>query len=84
MFAFLINPSVVRCLVQIWKEIETSFKILISTGEFSDSYTGCIPVFSSQGYTFAVQVVLICSVIGMYCTDREWGLPATRLYITKV
>ena len=83
-FAVLINPSVVRCLIRIWKEIETSVKILISTGGFSDTHTGCIPVFSCQGYTFAVQIVFICSLIGMYCTGWDWGLRATRLYITKV
>ena len=84
MFAFLINPSVVRCLVQIWKEIETSVKILISVGEFSDTFSGCIPLFSFQEYAFAVQIVFICSVIGMYCTGWEWVLPATGLYITKI
>ena len=58
-----------RCLLQIQKEIEVSVKILILMGEFSDTYTGYIPVFSSHEYTFAVKTVFICYLIGMYCTD---------------
>lgn len=57
MFVPLVKQRVVRCLVQIKKEIEMPVEIWVLTGEFSDTDTGCIPVFSSQGYMFAVQIV---------------------------
>lgn len=38
------NQNIVRWLLHIKKKIETSVKMLISTGEFSDMYTECILV----------------------------------------
>ena len=34
--------NIVRCFPRIWKEIEMSVKILISTGEIFDTCTGCM------------------------------------------
>ena len=39
---------------------------------------------SFQEYAFAVEIVFICSVVGMYCTGCEWVLRATWLYATKI
>ena len=82
--ALLGNQSTVRCLLQIRIEMKYLVKILVSAGEFSNTHTGCTPVSSSKKCTFAVQIVFICSVTGMYCTGLEWVLPAARLRVTKM